>query len=93
VAAAVVVFLGLAAGSLASSLPQPGGGNSLSGVSCVSVEDRWAVGWTVDRASCEVVGEDPALERVEMARGLFSRCGGGTGQRELRVGVQGVVGL
>jgi hypothetical protein len=56
-AAAVVVFGGLVAGSLAASVPQPAGNNSLSGVSCVSPEDCWAVGWTVDTASYEVVGE------------------------------------
>jgi hypothetical protein len=56
-AAAVVAFLGLAAGSVASSLPQPRGSNSLSGVSCVSAHDCWAVGWTLDTATDEVVGE------------------------------------
>jgi len=54
--AVVVAFPGLVPTSLASSLPQFTG-NSLSGVSCVSADDCWAVGSTLDRATDNVVGE------------------------------------
>jgi hypothetical protein len=55
--AAAGAFLGLPAGSRASRLSQPAASNSLSGVSCVSAKDCWAVGWTLATATDEVVGE------------------------------------
>lgn len=54
---AAVAFPGLAAASLASRLPQPDGSNSLSGVSCVSADDCWAVGSTLDTRTTNVGGE------------------------------------
>ncbi len=57
--ATAIAFPGLASASVASSLPQPVGSNSLSGVSCVSADDCWAVGSTLelDTATNNVVGE------------------------------------